>query len=113
MIKAKEGLKDLSPEKILVEIPEIKSIDELDNLKIYQPVGCQRCQGTGYLERIAVGEIIEINDNLKHLIINELNNLTIEKVKQGQEFISIEQDGFLKVLRGITNLEEVLRVIEV
>ncbi len=113
MSKAKESLKGLSPERVLSEIPEIKDLSEIDNLKIYQPVGCQRCQGTGYLERIAVGEIIEINDNLKHLIINELNNLTIEKIKLGQEFVSIEQDGFLKVLRGITNLEEVLRVIEV
>ncbi|HOZ53230.1 MAG TPA: GspE/PulE family protein [bacterium] len=113
MIKAKEGLKDLSPDRILLEIPEIKDVNEIDNLKIYQPVGCQRCQGTGYLERVAVGEAIEINDNLKHFIINDLNNLTIEKIKQAQEFVSIEQDGFIKVLRGLTNLEEVLRVIEV
>lgn len=115
MIKAREGLKELSPERILLEIPDLKDnggVEGIDNLKIYQPVGCQRCQGTGYLERVAVGEIIEINENLKYIIINDLKNLTIEKIKQSQEFVSIKEDGFIKVLLGLTNLEEVLRVIE-
>jgi type IV pilus assembly protein PilB len=109
---AKKGLEGLSEERILKEIPALKNIDDFDNLKIYSPVGCPRCQDTGYFERIAVGEIIEADDNLKGLIINEGSDIGIEKVKKSQEFVSIKQDGLFKVLNGQTNMEEILRVIE-
>lgn len=112
MAEAQEILSDLSPERLLAEIKHLKSADDLHNLKLYQAVGCPRCQNTGYLERIVVAEAIEVDDSLKDLIVNDLNNVSIEKVKSTREFISIRQDGYLKVLNGVTNIEEVLRVIE-
>lgn len=110
--EAKENLSDLSEERIMKEIPNLKSMDDINNLKLYQPVGCPRCQNTGYLERIVVAEAIEVNDDLRDAIINDLKSLSIEKIKKSQEFISIKQDGYIKVLNGISNLEEILRVIE-
>ena len=41
-----------------------------------------------------------------------ITNLNIENVRKSQKFVSLKQDGFLKVLKGVTNIEEVLRVIE-
>jgi type IV pilus assembly protein PilB len=61
---------------------------------------------------VAIGEVIEINDSLKHYIINDINNLSIKELKKSQDFISIRQDGFFKVLNGLSTLEEILRVIE-
>ncbi len=109
---AKKELESLSKERVLKEIPELKSLDNFDSLKIYGPVGCPRCQDTGYFERVAIGEVIESDDNLRSLIINETGDISIEKIKKSQEFISIKQDGYFKVLNGKTNMEEVLRVME-
>jgi len=46
------------------------------------------------------------------MIDNDDKNINIETVKQAQDFISIKQDGIIKVLLGLTTIEEVLRVIE-
>jgi type IV pilus assembly protein PilB len=108
----KLSLSELKEERLRKEIEEVQSLDDIDNLKIYKPVGCSRCQDTGYLDRIAVGEGIEINNSLKRMIVNDINNLDQSKVRESQEFISIKQDGFLKVLNGITNFEEIIRIIE-
>ena len=109
---AKKTLADLSEERLKAEIPDLKSLSNIDDLKLYEPVGCPRCQNTGYLERVVVAEAIEIDEKLRDAIINDLRNITVEKVKTTQEFVSIRQDGYIKVLNGITNIEEVLRVIE-
>lgn len=113
IIKAKEDLSDLKPERILKEIPELKDINNFENLKLFQPAGCARCQDSGYLGRTVIGESIEVDENLRSLIINNINEIKIENVKKSQEFISIKQDGIFKVLNGESNLEEILRVIEV
>lgn len=111
--EAKESFTGLNIEQLKKEIPEINSFEDIDKMTIYRPVGCSRCQNTGYLERVAVGEAIEMNEKLKEIIIDDIDSLNIEKIKESQDFISIRQDGFIKVLKGLTNLEEVLRVIEV
>jgi len=95
------------------ELPEINSIAEaFSHYKIYKAVGCQRCDNTGYASRVSISEVIEINDQLRTMIDNDDKNINIETVKQVQDFISIKQDGIIKVLLGLTTIEEVLRVIE-
>lgn len=110
--EAKEEFSNLKEDCLAKEIPELKEAGSIDNLKIYEPVGCARCQKTGYLDRVALGEVIELNDDLKHIIMTDIKNLDIEAVKKSQEFVSLRQDGYIKILRGFTTLEEVLRVIE-
>jgi type IV pilus assembly protein PilB len=111
--KAKEELSDLKTERILKEVPDLKDINNFDNLKLYEPVGCPRCQETGYLGRTVIGEAIEVDEDLRSIIINKRSEIKIENVKKSQEFISIKQDGLFKVLNGVSNLEEILRVIEI
>lgn len=110
--EAKEEFSELKEDRLVKEIPELKEVGSIDKLKIYEPVGCARCQKTGYLDRVALGEVIELNDDLKHIIMTDIKNLDIEAVKKSQEFVSLRQDGYIKILRGFTTLEEVLRVIE-
>lgn len=94
------------------ELPDINSVDEiLQKYKVYEPLGCAHCEETGYAGRVAIAEAIEINDNIKELI-NKDKDLNLEEVKKNEEFISIKQDGIIKVLQGKTTFEEVLRVIE-
>ena len=108
----KENLEGLSADILREELPLATTVNEvLEKYKIYQAVGCSRCDNTGYASRLAVSEVIEINDGLTE-IINKDEALTPEIVRKSQEFVSIKQDGIIKVLQGQTTYEEVLRVIE-
>lgn len=104
----------LIPENILKhEIENYSSMENfLNSLVFYKAVGCSRCENTGYMSRTSVSEAIEINDELKQIINDGSKGLTLEAIKKSQDFISIKQDGFLKAARGVTTVEEVLRVIE-
>lgn len=109
-----EELQKAPFEIIKEELPEItKAEDAASRYKIYQAVGCNRCENTGYSSRIAISEVIEINEALRDMINNGDKSLNLETVKKTESFISIKQDGFIKVLQGKTTMEEVLRVIEV
>lgn len=95
------------------ELPNLKSAEEaLTAYKIFKAVGCTRCENTGYTDRVAIAEIIEINEPLQEMINNGDKTLNIETVKKTEDFLSIKQDGIIKVLQGVTTMEEVLRVIE-
>ncbi len=101
------------PKNILSkELPNLVNPDDLSAFKFYQPVGCSHCENTGYTGRVAVSEVIDINEKLKEMINQGDKNFNLDAVKQSQDFISIKQDGVVKVLKGVTTMEEILRVIE-
>ena len=102
------------PEKVIkTEMPDFTSVDNMFNqYKVFKAVGCQRCENTGYASRVSISEVIEINEALKDMINNGDENLSIEAVRKTEDFISIKQDGIIKVFQGFTTMEEVLRVIE-
>ncbi|NCN22407.1 type II/IV secretion system protein [Candidatus Falkowbacteria bacterium] len=112
LAEIRENLAGLPVNVLQEELPLATSLaDVLEKYKIYQAVGCSRCDNTGYASRLAISEVIEINDSLKE-IINKGQVLNFEAVCKSQEFVSIKQDGTIKVLQGQTTYEEVLRVIE-
>jgi type IV pilus assembly protein PilB len=104
----KKEIEDM-PKEILEEIG--KDGDLVDK-KFYKGAGCTRCGYTGYNGRIAIAEIIEINDEIKKVVADKNKLLTQEEVQKNQSFISIKQDGLIKIIRGETTIEEVLRVIK-
>jgi general secretion pathway protein E len=76
----------------------------------YRKKGCNLCMQTGFRGRTAIFEILVVDDDIKRLVLrtsdaNQLNELAL---KQGM--ITLQKDGILKVMRGITTVEEVLRV---
>ena len=114
--EAKEEIKaelvSLPADIIKSELPDFSIDNMFEKYKIYKPVGCPRCENTGYSGRVSISEVVEINDELKEIINAGEENLNEEVVRKTENFISIKQDGMIKVLQGVTNLEEVLRVIE-
>ena len=88
------------------------------NLKIPKPLtiftqrGCQKCGQAGFSGRIAVFEILSMTDQLSDIILQEPSETRIVKEAERQGMITMQQDGILKVLAGITTIEEVLRVAE-
>ena len=76
---------------------------------ICHPVGCQYCRNTGYAGRSSVNEIIAIDDELRTMIHDGASEQKMRKHAR-VSFPSLRQDGYRRVLRGDTSLEEVLRV---
>lgn len=108
-----EELKSAPVEAVKDELPDFNLPEDIPNkYKIYKAVGCPRCENTGYSSRVAIAEVIEINDELKEMINVGDRGLNLEAVKRTEDFISIKQDGIIKVLKGMTTMEEILRVIE-
>jgi type II secretory ATPase GspE/PulE/Tfp pilus assembly ATPase PilB-like protein len=81
-------------------------------ITLFEPVGCKKCRFEGYSGRIGVFEVLTMTDNLAELILKEPSEVKIAEEARRQGMITMKQDGILKVLEGITSIEEVLRVAE-
>lgn len=81
-------------------------------LKLYKGKGCDECGGSGYLGRIGIFECLPVTDKIAALVLGNTDSSTIEREAIAEGMITMKQDGYLKVLRGITTVEEVLRVAQ-
>lgn len=81
-------------------------------LKLYKGKGCDECGGSGYLGRIGIFECLPVTDKIATLVLGDTDSSTIEKEAIAEGMITMKQDGYLKVLRGVTTVEEVLRVAQ-
>ncbi|MDI6883137.1 MAG: GspE/PulE family protein [Patescibacteria group bacterium] len=79
---------------------------------IYQPNGCKKCNFKGYAGRIGAFEVIKMTDSLAKITAKNPSEIEILKEARRQGMITMEEDGVLKVLQGITSLEEVMRIAE-
>jgi general secretion pathway protein E len=76
---------------------------------VYRPVGCESCNNTGYRGRTGIHELLPVTDEVRDMIHSGSSEQEIENAVRSS-CPSIRQDGVNKVLKGITSLEEVLRV---
>lgn len=79
---------------------------------IYNSVGCKKCNSQGYTGRIGIFEVIQMTDNLAKIILENPVEQEIFKEARQQGMITMAEDGILKVLKGITSLQEIMRVTE-
>jgi len=80
--------------------------------KIYEGKGCQGCLNTGYRGRTGIFELVVLDDPIKNLILKTSDSNAIKRKAVGQGMITLRQDGALRVLNGITTVEEVHRVTQ-
>ena len=83
-----------------------------NKLTLYWGKGCSECNNTGYLGRIGIFEVLVVSEKITRMIFNHETSQTIEKQSISEGMITMKQDGFLKVIEGVTTIEEVLRVAE-
>lgn len=81
-------------------------------VRLYKGQGCNFCAHTGYLGRMGIFEVLVISDTIAKLILEHASSSSIEKSAISEGMITMKQDGYLKVLEGITTMEEVLRVAQ-
>ena len=75
--------------------------------------GCEFCNYTGYRGRVAIFEIAEMNDELRHLVINRVPHHTLKEAAVAAGMTTLLEDGLKKAAAGVTSLAEVWRVVQV
>ncbi|MBZ5527733.1 MAG: type IV-A pilus assembly ATPase PilB [Acidobacteriia bacterium] len=83
--------------------------EEVKTVKVYHGKGCSTCNKGGYKGRAGLYEVMEINDDLRELILVGASALELKKKAVEQGMISLRRSGLIKVMDGVTTLEEVLR----
>ncbi len=96
------------PEKLLREMGF--SEDEIKNGTFYRGKGCDICGGTGYKGRIAVHEVLEMSEEIKELVLEGASAGEIKAKAIEQGMLSLRKSALVKVLRGVTTVEEAARV---
>lgn len=84
-------------------------IGEVGEIKLPKPVGCEKCNQSGFRGRTAIYEVVPVDDKLRQLIHSQTAEFELEAYARSKT-PSIRADGLKKVLAGKTTLEEVLRV---
>src|SRR2546428_7423669 len=83
--------------------------DEVKTVKIYHGKGCNLCSKGGYKGRTGLYEVMEINDELREMILVGASALELKKKALEQGMLTLRRSGLIKVAAGLTTLEEVLR----
>jgi len=96
----------------IYDMIEEKWKKENKSLKVFKPVGCDKCNGTGYFGRIAIYEVMPVSEKIAKLIVSKAAAADIQKQAIEEGMLTMKQDGYVKVLEGITTVEEVLRVAQ-
>jgi type IV pilus assembly protein PilB len=78
---------------------------------IYRPVGCSSCAKTGYRGRLALQEVMPVSEEIERMAVERASAVAIGQVAREQGMRTLRDDGMLKVLDGVTTLEEILRVV--
>ena len=81
-------------------------------ISLYQPVGCTRCDSTGYRGRTGIVEVLEMTERLRRAVVDRSDASTISRVALEEGARSMRDDGLGKAIAGLTSVEEVDRVIQ-
>jgi len=102
LIKIKEGLKGL---------PKAVDVPKIDSIKIPEVKGCEECNNTGYRGRVGIFETFQVDDEMEKFIQTKPSIAALRKKAVDMGMVTMKQDGIIKVLKGVTTLEEVERVV--
>lgn len=100
-------------DRVLATIPPSFTGPKAALTTLWHPTGCAECNGTGYKGRVGVFEAIKMDPAVVEVISGNPYEREIKKAAEPQGILTMEQDGILKVVRGITDIPELLRVIEI
>lgn len=87
-------------------------VDLNSPLKIYEPVGCLECNNTGFKGQIGIFEAIYNDASIEEIITRNPSEREIKAVARNQVSLNMQEDGLIKILKGITSYEEVTSVVD-
>ena len=117
-ILAQRLVRKLCPECKVGSVAEPEIVSSLNlhrfssetEIVLYKPVGCPACAGMGYRGRLAIIEFLPMTDPIRKLIMNHEEAGAIQKLAITEGMQTLYENGLVKVIQGITTLEEVMRV---
>ncbi len=102
---------EMSQEEILSQGVSQELLNEHPEYTVYKSVGCKHCRHTGYNGRAAIVEILEVDTQIESLIASGASTMEIQEQAFRNGMVLLKDDGFEKVLSGITTFEEIARVV--
>jgi len=89
------------------------SEDDETAMTLYKakPGGCPFCNGTGFRGRVGLYEVLSVDEDIEKLVVTMATAHTIGMAARENGMRTLRQDGWVKVKRGVTSIEEVLRVV--
>ncbi|KAK0333275.1 hypothetical protein LTR94_021463 [Friedmanniomyces endolithicus] len=97
------------PEQSLLEMGFTPTDIKDPDFKVYQPVGCAECR-EGYKGRVGIYEVMKVTPEISKIIMEDGNALQIAEASAKLGFNNLRRSGLLKVMQGVTSLQEVNRV---
>lgn len=93
------------------EVPGDFPFDEVAyGAPVFRPIGCRSCRGTGFSGRMGIYELLKTNDEVRKLAHDKTGTDVIRKAAVAGGMKTLREDGWRKVFRGMTSIDEVLRV---
>jgi general secretion pathway protein E len=83
-----------------------------DTIPTFRGTGCERCFGSGYKGRMGIFELMELNDDIRKLVMRNADAAEITQAARLNGMRNLREDGWLKVANGVTTADEVLRVTQ-
>ena len=81
-------------------------------VKVWIAQGCSVCQNTGYVDRIGIHEVLLVDDDIRMAVIERKSADSIRNLAIAQGMVTMLEDGFIKVAKGVTTIEELMRVVK-
>ena len=106
------GKENVLIKKVLDSISDKNYLKDLDTQNVYEEVGCQECNFTGYKGRTGIYEAVLTDEKIENIVIQNPSEREINKASESQGILNMKQDGILKILQGMTSLDELSRVID-
>jgi len=94
------------------ELRELGLRPSEDEIKLYRPVGCARCNNTGYHGRVGIFEMMLIDDEIRGMISTNIDSKTIKRAAVNKGMGTLRQDGARKAISGMSSVAEVMRATE-
>ena len=117
LILAQRLVRKICPEcKTPVTLPKQAFIDlgvkpeEFQNIPLYKGTGCKNCSNTGFKGRIAIYEVMPLNENLKEFILKGASSTDLKKEAIRSDMSTLRNSAINKMKQGLTTVEEVLRI---
>ena len=92
------------------EIMRSLNLDTTENIKIYKGKGCDRCNRTGFYGRMAIYEILVLNETIRSAILEKSRPDYIKGIAMKEGLVTLRQNGWKTVLNGLTTPEEIMNV---
>jgi general secretion pathway protein E len=83
-----------------------------ETVRCYRGAGCENCFGSGYTGRVGIFELMELNDEIRKLIMRNEDAVAITAAARRDGMRNLREDGWQKVARGLTTADEVMRVTQ-